>query len=178
MKVKIGPYLNWWGAYQIADLLKYVGVSEETCFKLGEKLSETWVQSVCEWIYSKRTIRVRIDNYDHWNASNTAALILLPLFTRLKANKHGSPCVDFEDVPEFMRTSTTEYYDPQEAFDFYNIPDEPKMGYDLHDRWDWVMTEILWALEQMNSEEELETDYNDPIWLDKHKNVRQESITV
>jgi len=35
MKVKIGPYINWFGPYQFADLFKYIGFSEETCEKIA-----------------------------------------------------------------------------------------------------------------------------------------------
>ena len=37
MKVTIGPYRNWIGPYQIANSLKKIGVSDDTCYKLGGK---------------------------------------------------------------------------------------------------------------------------------------------
>ena len=59
MKVKIGPYINWFGPYQFADLFKYIGFSEETCEKIAEKIPEKPFQ----YIYSlrKRKVKVKID---------------------------------------------------------------------------------------------------------------------
>ena len=56
MKVYIGPYKNWIGPYQIADLLQYIGFSEDTCHKIGERLSKTFLNTICLWIDSKKKI--------------------------------------------------------------------------------------------------------------------------
>lgn len=131
MKVYIGPYKKWWGPYQLAELIPFV--SEDTHDKIGEWLSKTWVNNVCEWFYSKqeRNIKVRIDKYDTWNMDNTLALIILPMLKQLKETKHGSPLVDDEDLPAHMR---------------HGNPD----GYDhwVHYRWEWVLNEMIWAFEQ------------------------------
>ena len=37
MKVYIGPYKEWWGVYQLADLLKKVNVSQNRCEEIGIK---------------------------------------------------------------------------------------------------------------------------------------------
>ena len=68
MNIKIGPYLKWWGPYQIADLLQKVGVSEDTCEKIGEKMPD-WVTDVCQWVYDKRNrnIKIHIDKWDTWS---------------------------------------------------------------------------------------------------------------
>jgi len=102
MKVYIGPYRNWWGPYQLADLLKHVGVSEGRCFKIGEYLSHTWVNTVCEKIHEKikkQKIEVRIDKYDTWSMDHTLSYIILPMLKQLRATKHGSPFTDDDDVP-------------------------------------------------------------------------------
>ena len=54
MKVYLGPYVNWIGPYQIADKIPFI--SEDTQEKIGEWISETWVQDFCEWINSKQKI--------------------------------------------------------------------------------------------------------------------------
>lgn len=66
MKIYIGPYKNWWGPYQIADLLQKVGVSEDRCEKIGEWLANTRLMDFCQWVDSKRkrNIKVRIDEED------------------------------------------------------------------------------------------------------------------
>ena len=99
MKVYIGPYRNWWGPYQLANLLQKVGVSDDHCDKIGEWLSDTWVDDLCQWIDSKkkRKIKVRIDSYDTWNADSTLSIIIAPMLRQLKEHKCGAPFVDDED---------------------------------------------------------------------------------
>jgi hypothetical protein len=48
----------------------------------------------------------------------------------------------------------TEEYDEQLVFDFYNDDEfsKQKLPYDVHARWDWVMNEMIWAFEQLNSD--------------------------
>jgi hypothetical protein len=42
------------------------------------------------------------------------------MLKQLKETKHGSPFTDMEDVPEHLRGTTTEDWDDQLTFDFYN----------------------------------------------------------
>jgi len=141
MYIKIGPYTKWWGPYQIADLLQYVGVSEDRCYKIGEWLSETWLMDFCNWIESKkkRTVKVRIDKYDTWSMDHTLALIVLPMLKQLQATKHGSPHVDDSDVPEELRASNAPPVDP-------NSGDIDELW---HKRWDWILSEMIWAFEHL-----------------------------
>jgi hypothetical protein len=78
---------------------------------------------------------------------STLSPIILPMLKQLRDTKHGSPMVDFADVPEYMRTTTTEDWDSQKVFDFYN-EDEPE-GYDVHKRWEWVLNEMIFAFEHI-----------------------------
>ena len=141
MKVYIGPYKDWWGAYQLAGLLQKVNVNEERCDKIGDWLTNTWVHTFCKWVNSKRnrTIKVRIDNYDTWSMDSTLAYIILPMLKQLKKTKRGSPDVDDKDVPEHLRS--THAPSKQNKWD----TDE-----NWHDRWDWVIDEMIWAVEQVN----------------------------
>jgi hypothetical protein len=136
MKVKIGPYVKWWGPYQLAELIPFV--SEDTHDKIGSWLSRTWVDDVCEWLNSKtkRKIEVRIDPYDTWNMDNTLALIILPMLKQLKATKNGSQIVDDEDLPIHMRHGDSYGYDRW-----------------IHYKWDWVLNEMIWAFETSIDEE-------------------------
>lgn len=143
MKVYIGPYRNWIGPYQIADLLKHVGVSEDRCHAIGEWLSNTFVNDICEWIDKrrKRKIKVRIDPYDVWSFDNTLALIVLPGLKMLAETKHGSPSVDDSDVPDELKSTNA---GPKE-----NTWDTDEF---YHDRWTYVLGEMIWAFEQINSD--------------------------
>jgi hypothetical protein len=90
---------------------------------------------------------VRIDRYDTWSMDHTLADIVLPMLKQLRATKHGSPMVDMEDVPEHMRTVDHENWESQQAFDFYHADGVPKTACDLHDRWAWVLDEMIFAFE-------------------------------
>ena len=136
MKVYIGPYKKWWGPYQIAELIPFI--SEDTKWKIGEWLANTWVNDVCEWIHSKqeRKIKVRIDRYDTWSMDHSLALIILPMLKQIKETKQGSPYVDNEDVPAHMRHTLSKGPDDYETEDRW-----------IHYKWDWVLNEMIWAFE-------------------------------
>ena len=133
MKVEIGPYRSWIGPYQIADWIPFI--SEDTSFKIGGWLANTWVNDLCGWIDSKkqRKVKIRIDKYDTWSMDNTLALIILPMLKQLKATKHGAPFTDLDDVPEHMRYEDTEDSNTQW----------------IQHRWDWVLNEMIWTFEQL-----------------------------
>ena len=147
MKVYIGPYVNWIGPYQIANMIPFI--SEETSEKIGCWLSKTWVNDLCNWYYSKidRKIKVRIDHYDTWSMDNTLAHIILPMLKQLRDTKHGSQLVDDEDVPPHMRHGGSDVYDNW-----------------IHYKWEWVLNEMIWAFEQ-------ELDDN---WEDKFRHGEPE----
>jgi len=153
MKIYIGPYRNWWGPFQIADLLKHVGVSEDRCHNIGEWLGDTWVDPVCQWIHErkKRNIKIRIDRYDTWNMDHTLAYIVLPMLKQLKETKHGSPMVG----EYFNQTSNS----AQGSFDFYADGDDAAWEAG-HEEWAKVLDHIIWAFEQ-----ELDEDAEDQFWI-------------
>ena len=169
MKIKIGPYTNWIGPYQLAEKIlfwipkydkKSLDYTEAYCkyvHRFGHWLAEngagedSWLTKLCQWIESKRkrTIKIKIDKWDTWSMDHTLALIILPMLKQLRDTKHGSQIVDLEDVPEPMRTINHEEWDSQNCFEFYHEPDLQKIQCDLHDRWNWVMDEMVWTFEQL-----------------------------
>lgn len=172
MRVFIGKYHTWIGPYQIVDGLffwheKYPTdeLAKRWDYKLHDDLADwlasTWFNTVCEWIESKRNrkIKIKIHDYDAWNADSTLALIILPILKKLKESKHGSANVAMEDVPEHMRTTDTEVYDEQRTFKFYKLEDSDSLKYNVHDRWNWVMDEMIWAFEQLQPECDWEQQY-------------------
>jgi hypothetical protein len=102
----------------------------------------------------ERKIDIQIDRYDTWNMDHTLALIVLPMLKQLKKEKHGSPMVDSEDVPENLRVTTTEEWDDQKCFDFYHKDKKikKKEWNILHDRWDWIMNEMIYAFTEYNND--------------------------
>jgi hypothetical protein len=177
MRVYIGPYKNWFGPYQLASALCFWAkpVKDEYGFErepdwvhnfgmwlAGDKEDEdgnsigkdSLLYRFLKWVDSKRKrkIKIRIDKYDTWGMDSTLALIVLPMLKQLKETKHGSQNVDMEDVPESMRLISHETYEDQKCFDFYHEDNELNMQNiqcDIHDRWDWVMAEMIWAFEQL-----------------------------
>jgi hypothetical protein len=153
MKVKIGPYKIWIGPYQIAEKIlfwkdKY---DDESVHALGEKLASIkWLVALCEWVDSKkkRTIKVHIDDYDVWNAESTMAYVIHPALLKLKEIKHGSPFVDDEDVPEELRSTTTPVRKNEDDIDD-----------NFHKRWDYILGEMIFAFENVNS------NWEDQFWI-------------
>jgi hypothetical protein len=141
MKVYIGPYVNWIGPYQIADKIPFL--SEDTKDKIGDWISDTWVNDFCNWLHSKkkRKIKIRIDPYDTWSMDNTLALIILPMLKQLKATKQGSQFVDDEDLPPQMRYNDDLVVDKDGKY----LEDNGTMW--IQHRWDWVLNEMIWAFE-------------------------------
>jgi len=134
MKVYLGPYKDWFGPYQLADFLQYVGFSEETCHKIGERLSKTFINDICEWVNSKkkRKVKVKIHDYDTWNLDHTLSLIILPALLKLKEDKSGVPNVYNEDVPDDLKSDSDDFES-------------------LKRKWDYVLDEIIFAF---NSQED------------------------
>jgi hypothetical protein len=113
---------------------------------------------------------VKIDHWDTWSMDHTLAKMVLPMLKQLKETKHGSPYIDLEDVPEHLRSTTTEDHDDQLCFDFYHEnQDEKSEAWDLlHKRWDWVMGEMIFAFEHKlddSWEDEFRTGEIDHLWV-------------
>lgn len=148
MKVKIGPYRNRWTS-RVHDrhmLLKY-GLEWEDNKDWEDRAWERF-EDALQWLYNHtinlildkrpgQKIKVHIDNYDTWSMDHTLAYIVVPMLKQLKETKHGSPFVDDEDVPEELRSTSA----PPKK-DEYDIDDYH------HDRWEWVLNEMIWAFEQ------------------------------
>lgn len=140
MKVKIGNFCTYWGVYQISDLLQHIGVSEDTCDKIGKYLSKTKLNNLCEYIYEKRKrkVKIKIHDYDTWNLDETLALIILPCLKQLKETKHGAPFVDDSDVPdEFKSTSATPKENEWDTDEFWFA------------RFDYILDEMIWGFERL-----------------------------
>ena len=93
-----------------------------------------------------RKVDIQIDPWDSWNAHRTLAMIAVPILKQLQVTRHGSPYTDDEDVPENLRSTSAK-------------PKENEWGTDEfhHDRWEYILSEMIWALEQLV--ESKEDDY-------------------
>lgn len=141
MKVYIGDYVEWFGPYQLAELLMFWCKDEDRVHNFGEKLSSIkWLDNFLNWVYSKkkRITYIKVDSYDTYNVDHTIALLITPLLKQFKEKTYGSPRVDEWDVPEHLRPSS-------EEIDLYQTKGEIDSKY--HERWQWVLGEMIFAFE-------------------------------
>lgn len=100
---------------------------------------DSWFYRLLSWIYSKqkRSVKVRIDEFDTWSMDHTLAYIITPMLKQLQASKHGAPFVNDEDVPEELKSTSAP-------------PKENEYDTDVNHfkRWDYVLNEMVWAFEQ------------------------------
>lgn len=174
MKVYLGPYKNWWiGPYQIADSLKYIGVSEDKRYEIGKRMPK-WVSTACEFIYkhnplAKRQLHVKIDNYDTWSMDNSLAYIILPMLKQLKATKNGIP-YPFSEIGG-------ECHNTQAHFEFYETNEE--LFAKAEQRWNDVLDKMIFAFEHL-VDDSWENAYStgdfdnsieigEPGWIGTHK---------
>ena len=160
MKINIGPYAKWYGPYQIAEkLLFWKDKEDDVVFAFGEWLDDhTPIARISQWFFSKRKVEVRIDAHDTWSMDHTLALIILPMLKQLKETKHGSPFVDDADVPEELQYLQA----PKTDDELWAV------NPDHHKRWDWIISEMIWAFEQIVDEDSDSIYFNDGI-LDVEK---------
>ena len=154
MKVYINNYRHHWiSPYKIC---------EKICFWREIEYEEPWVQSVNKvlepvmkkWmdfldIIHPKIDYVKIDRWDTWSMDHTLAHIVLPMLKQLKNDKHGSPMVDDEDVPEYLRIVKKPKRKVKNVPVLHthavNFEDDDCL---IHKKWDWVMGEMIWAFEQ------------------------------
>ena len=102
--------------------------------KIGKYPDLKWYNHYLEkWFgyVPERKIKVKIDPSDTWSMDDTLSHIVLPMLYQLAKTKHGSPMVDLEDVPFELQG------DHEDA---------------IHDRWDWVMAEMIYAFEEKTND--------------------------
>ena len=92
---------------------------------------------------------VEVGYGDDWNADFTLAVIAAPLLKKVKENKQGAPCVDDADVPEELRSTSC-------------APKENEWDTDANHfkRWDYVLDEMLFAMQEIANGNENEPPYH------------------
>ena len=150
MRVHIGPYREYLGPYQIANAIFFwvnpnsilINDSRENrwdykaCEKLGDWLTDSWVNEFCIWIdkFKTRKVKVRIDPYDTWSMDHTLALIIHPMLVQLKKANHGYFSSDPEDAPHIGKG----------IGDKIDMMDSKTL-----DRYNWIMDELIWTFDQL-----------------------------
>ena len=85
-----------------------------------------WLYNWFGYSRNQRT-NIKIHDYDTWSMDSTLALIILPMLKQLQEQKQGSPIVDEEDVPAEIT--------------------------DVHERWDYVIQEMIFAFDMKNDDD-------------------------
>ena len=130
MKVYIGPYRNDMGSlYRWIDrFLSKIGFSEETTEKISDFFFETLLETklgarIADYVNSReRKIKVRIDDYDVFEARSSLAIIIIPILKELKLNSNGYSMFDKNDAPEGLVINENDL-DYQEIL-YYSIMNE------------------------------------------------------
>jgi hypothetical protein len=149
MKVYMSGYRNHWvSPYTILEAVCFWEKDKDVFYNHMDDPNhkyEKWVNRLMPfctaWMkfldFVHPEIRyVKIDRYDTWGMDHTLAHMILPMLKQLKKDKHGSPLVDDEDVPEHLRSTAA----PAKEND-WDIDDNH------FKRWDWVMDEMIFAFE-------------------------------
>ena len=142
MKIFIGPYIyrrnssiyNRWINCRYND-------NEHKNDKLDDFVEnvDDFVQKFLDCTINKcldkkeRKIKIKIHDYDVWSIDCTLAPIILELLKKLKENKHGAPFIYAEDVPEELRSKSSDLYETDENW---------------FKRWDYILDEMIWSFTQ------------------------------
>lgn len=169
MKVYISKYRDHWvSPYTILEKVLYwkdwENISYDTPWvdKWATRL-EPFCKAWC-WFLDKihpPVNYVKIDYYDTWSMDSTLSPIILPMLKQLQATKHGSPFVDDADVPERLWSTAPGARDGCNEWDTDN---------NHHERWTWVMDEMIWAFTQLTMDDHEQqfwdhsgVDYSQPL---------------
>ena len=109
------------------------------------------ISQAIQWVLDRvhpRITYVKIDRWDTWSMDSTLASIVLPMLRQLKATAHGSPNVADEDVPEHLRSTAAEPKENEWATDSNH-----------HERWAWVLDEMIFAFE-MKSRDDWQEEFH------------------
>jgi len=152
MKVYLSKYRDHWiSPYSILEKVLYwkdwENISYDTPWvdKWATRL-EPFCKAWC-WFLNKihpPINYVKIDYYDTWSMDSTLSPIILPMLKQLQATKHGSPFVDDADVPERLWSTAPGARDGCNEWDTDN---------NHHERWTWVMDEMIWAFTQLTMDD-------------------------
>ncbi len=117
----------------------------------------------------ERKVSIQIDKWDTWNSDHTLALIIAPLLQKMKVDKQGGPNVNDVDVPEHLRSTAASAKEND-----WDTDDN------WHVRWDYVLDEMLWAMQQIASNTNGESQFYDHSEVDETKGLihRVNSIKI
>ena len=180
MKVYISKYRDHWiSPYTIMDYAffwtdwskcsrdrRIRSLEEESKYIEHPAWVERWsdhltpISRAIQWVWDRvhpAINLVKIDYWDTWSMDHTLSPIILPMLKQLKAAKHGAPFVDDEDVPDHLKSTAAPAKENEWDTDANHF-----------DRWDWVMSEMIFAFSCKTDdswEEEFRSGDIDMLWV-------------
>ena len=154
---KLGDFLAFGegGRSQVFD-----DKSSFTLYEFNEILDnrnqhETKFYKALQYINSKikKIDYVKVHSYDTWNGDETLIDIIYPVLMMYKKEMNGSPNVDDDDVPDYLKSNAV-------SFEHDTL---------VHQKWEYVVNEMLFAFNPKNNE--LYHDYE----MDKDSVKRMEN---
>lgn len=128
----------------------------ESFLELVEIVVDKFYNLLNKLYFGNRTqkVKVKIDYWDTWSADYTLSLIIVPLLKKILDNNVGVPFIDIEDTPKELHPNEEE---------LILLNKDMKCDSKFEDRWKWILSEMVWAFEQIkedpviiNREQEIE----------------------
>jgi hypothetical protein len=191
MKVKIGPYTNWFGPYQLAEKLMFWVPKEKDEYgfehtadrvhKFGEWLAHgnimpeptagdihkwgdrphTWLYKFLSWIHSKQERTVKV-HIDRWDTWSMDHTLAYIVLPMLKQLKETKHGAPYVENSDVPEELQSTVH---EKLDYHK---EGKTDAKFFERWDWVLDEMIFAFETKVDdgrwEEQFETGESDLQW--------------
>ncbi len=114
----------------------------------GDPDNPSWFAKILKFL-TKREIYVHIDDYDVWNMDDTLKHIIHPMLIKLRDIKQGSGMIDDCDVPDELKSTAPGARD--------GILEDWECDHNLHRRYEWVLSEMIWAFDPSTQEPEYNT---------------------
>ena len=167
MKVYLSSYrYHWISPYTVLEKVFFwreIDYDEPIIDKWSDRLAPICqgIQKVFDFFHPKINY-VKIDRWDTWSMDHTLSFIIVPMLKQLQATKHGSPLVDDEDAPEELRSTAAPAKENEWDIDENHFK-----------RWDWVLSEMIWAFEQNLDDKSEEKFFDDAKWDPKEKDFNK-----
>ena len=189
MKIKIGPYKNWFGPYQLAELFMFWVPEEKDEYgiphtavrvhKFGEWLAHgsikpepevgdihkwgdrphTWLYKFLSWIDSKKKRTIKV-HIDRWDTWSMDHTLAYIVLPMLKQLKETKHGAPFVDLKDVPKELQPKKQTKKQK-------DNGETDSTHFDRWDWVLDEMIFAFDsKVNDgwEEQFETGESDLQW--------------
>ena len=166
MKIYISkPRYHWFSPYTLLEKVFFWREIDydEPIIKTLNKVLEPFsigLQKILDIIHPEINY-VKIDGWDTWNMDSTLSKIILPMLKQMKESKQGAPFTDDDDVPPEL----TSLVCPPKKYEWDTDENWFK-------RWEWILDEIIWTFEQLNTdwEEQFYSGVCDYQWVPTSNN--------